>query len=335
MRLATTLWMLAVAVNGFAQNQETRKYPVDPATLSKKLVSPYNTEKEKVTSIFRWITENIAYHRPDNRQRKKKAIVDLQWQTEDEGELPSLTERVAAKVIRDGRAVCEGYARLFQSLCEHAGIRSQIITGYARTKWNGPDDAFRSNHTWNAVCIDGAWYLLDVTWASGFIARSSGEFIRYFDEYYFLSEPEKFIEHHYPDDLRWALMEDLPTIPEFRRTPFRQKSFNKYSITSFFPSRGVIETMVGDTIQLELETLAAARNLNIASDSLWEPDCLPQTISHAFVQPEATRNSEKVYYRFPVNSENVQWLYVMYNNDAVLRYRLNVKKPAMTSATPR
>jgi hypothetical protein len=249
--------------------------------------------------------------------------------------LPSLNERVATKVISDGRAVCEGYARLFQSLCDHAGIRSQIITGYARTKWNGPGSGFRSNHTWNAVNIDSVWYLLDVTWASGFISRSSGEFIRHYDDYYFLTEPSKFIEHHFPDDLRWAFLENLPVLPEFRLTPFRQKSFTKYAITSFFPSRGVIETVVGDTIHLELETIDAVRNSTIASDSIWEPGSLPQTPVHAFVQPMENKDRSKVYYRFLVNSENIQWLYVMYNNDAVLRYRLNVRKPGTTTGYDR
>ena len=33
-----------------------------------------------------------------------------------------------------------------------------------------------------------------------------------------------------------------------------------------------------------------------------------------------------MYYSFPVTSDNIQWLHLMYNNDAVLRYRLNIKK---------
>ena len=347
MKWALTIWLFALGVSSTAQtfpkgeqshSGAKSEWNPTPAELSQALISKSRSEKEKVTAIFNWITENISYYRPDPKKARKngKALDNNHEIYFDDGmALPPLNERVAAKVISERRAVCEGYARLFQSLCDHAGIRSQIITGYARTKWNGPAAGFRSNHTWNAVNIDSVWYLLDVTWASGFISRSTGDFIRHFDDYYFLTEPSKFIEHHYPDDLRLAFMDNPPVIPEFRITPFRQKSFTKYAITSFFPSRGVIETVVGDTIQLELETLAAERNSTIASDSLWEPGSLPQTSIHAFVQPVENRDKSKVYYRFAVNSENLQWLYVMYNNDAVLRYRLNVRKPGTTTGYDR
>ena len=322
MKSITTIVLLMIVVTGFAQRQ-----PEDPATLARKIVAPYNTEREKVTAIFNWITENIAYYRPQvKNNRKQKTSVLSQEDYLDEGfPLPSLTDRVAMAVIQNRRAVCDGYARLFHSLCNHAGIRSQVITGYARTKWEGPDRRFISNHTWNAVQIDSTWWLLDVTWASGFIARSTGEFVRQYDDYYFLSSPDKFIEHHFPDDQRWTLMNNPPAIPEFRYTPFRQKSFNKYGITSYSPAKGVIETRLGDTIRLTLELDHALSLQPVATDSLWEEISVSDNISFAFVQPQSSEHS-KVSYQFPVNSSELQWLYVMYNNDAVLRYRLNIKK---------
>lgn len=246
---------------------------------------------------------------------------------EEPGELPSLDERVALQVLRNKKAVCEGYARLFKAMCNHAGIPARVLTGYARTNFTSRDNRFRSNHTWNAVRIDSNWHLLDITWASGYIAWPSGEFVRHYDDYYFLTPPEKFVQHHYPDDPRWTLLTEQPVLPEFRQTPFRQKSFSKYSITAFYPAKGIIETSVGDTIQLELETGAVERNMSIAPDSLWDPAYLPQTALDAFVQPETqTPLQNTIRYRFPVQSGNIQWLYVMYNNDAVLRYRLQIKK---------
>src|SRR5688572_18524690 len=181
MKSITTIVLLMLVLKGFAQRQTE-----DPPSLARQIVAPYNTEREKVVAIFNWITENIAYYRPhvkNNRKQKSSISADNDYLDED-SPLPSLKDRVALTVIQNRRAVCDGYARLFHSLCNYAGIRSQVITGYARTKWEGPNRRFISNHTWNAVQIDGIWWLLDVTWASGYIARSTGEFVRQFDDYY-------------------------------------------------------------------------------------------------------------------------------------------------------
>ncbi len=299
--------------------------PLDPAALSRELTASHHTDLQKVEAIFRWITDNIAYRTstPMQRQRKSKMITPDLPAEADSGELKPLTERMAEKVLQDRKAVCEGYARLFQSLCGHAGITAAIITGYARSGPGPGNGRFRSNHSWNAVYIDSTWRLLDVTWASGYIAMPSGQFVRHYDDYYFLTPPEKFSRHHYPDDIRWTLLQDPPLLQEFRHTPFRQRSFVKYGITSFFPATGIIVAAVGDTIQLELETTKMIPD--IVPDSLWDPDSL-QTHLYAYVHPQEMGGGSKVQYRFAVLSENIQWLHVMYNNDAVLRYRLKIRK---------
>ena len=331
MKRTLTICLLLVSIYGSAQDKGTRAsvYSIseDPSSLANSLVASSKTEREKVKVIFRWITDNISYHRPAvvrNRNKKEGKTFSEDDMFQDLP-LPSLTERVAKKVLKDRTAVCEGYARLFQSLCHHAGIRCEIISGYARTRAGNSPVGFRSNHNWNAVWIDSSWHLLDVTWASGYLSWSSGEFVRSYDEYYFMTPPEKFIQHHYPDDLRWTLMTDPPAIPEFRHTPFRQKSFNKYGIRDFYPEKGIIETRIGDTIRLEIETDFAERNLSISPDSIWEQESLIPGEAYAYVNPSSSTNAERVHYSFPVASPGVQWLYVMYNNDAILRYRLLIK----------
>ena len=326
MKQSLSIIFLLLTLKVFTQGRERSEQDTDDAALlTRTIIANCITDKEKVTAIFRWITDNIAYHRPYiSKNRKKQPVITDE--VEDEGALPSLNSRVALKVLRDRKAVCEGYARLFKELCDHAGLSTQIITGFARSRFEAPDRRFSSNHTWNAVKIDSSWYLLDATWASGYILRSSGEFVRQYDEYYFLTPPEEFAKHHFPDDPRWTLLEHPPLIDEFRYTPFRQKSFSKYAITDFFPNKGIIEANLGDTLLLELQTDSPFRNMTIAGDSLWEPGLMPLSPYQAFINPSQTMMQNKIYYKFPVDSENIQWLYVMYNNDAVLRYRLQVKK---------
>lgn len=336
-KLAPTICLLLLTGTLFSQDRYTDLVPIDktvltekitdPAALSRLLTASCTTEKEKVTAIFHWITDHISYYRVPAASKKRKREPTPEEEEPDAGPLKPLTERVAIKVLQDRYTYCDGYSRLFQSLCDHAGIRSEIITGYARADMNRTEEKFRSNHSWNAVSIDSAWYLLDVTWASGYIARSTGEFVRHYDAYYFLTPPDEFIRHHYPDDLRWTLLSDPPPLYEFRYTPFRQRSFVKYDITAYSPARGIIEVNVGDTIHLELETNNnIAKGMTIAPDSLWDSASLLISPLYTYIKPDALLPGNKVSYSFRVDSDAVGWLHVMYNDDAVLRYRLNVKK---------
>lgn len=336
MKMTLTIWFLLVAsgifCQGLSQNfvvKPSSSILTDPASLSAWLTSQLTTNREKTEAIFTWITNNISYQTSVSRRsgKRNKQVSFSPEQEDDNKALPPLTERIAVKVLQQKQAVCEGYARLFQSLCYHAGIPAVIITGYARADISRTENKFRSNHAWNAVYIDSAWYLLDATWASGYIAMPAGDFVKQYDSYYFLAAPEKFIRHHFPDDLRWTLLENPPAINEFKTTAFRQRSFSKYFITSWYPAGGIIEATVGDTLHLEIEMDAMRQRTDIAPDSLWDSAGLNYGPAYAYVKPGRITHS-KITYQFPVNAADVQWLHLMYNNDAVLRYRLHIKKPA-------
>lgn len=59
----------------------------------------------------------------------------------------------------EGSAVCEGYAEAFQYLLRRVGIQSFLIQGTG-INTQGQAEA----HEWNAVRIDGNYYLVDLTW---------------------------------------------------------------------------------------------------------------------------------------------------------------------------
>ena len=181
-------------------------------SLSRALTQPYTTDLEKVRSIFRWITEHISYKVRVPIYIRRHAPVNHSDPDDTAAVLKPLNERVALNVFKRREAVCDGYARLFKTLCDGAGIPSEIINGYARTSFNQVGKNFLSNHSWNAVYIDSSWHLVDATWASGYMSFRGDEFIRKYDDYYFLTRPEDFIRDHYPDELRWTLMDNPPTV---------------------------------------------------------------------------------------------------------------------------
>ena len=296
-----------------------------PDSLAQRLSSSYVTDVEKTRSIFRWITENIAYRTKNFPAWRKGAKYLIDEEAEDTLSA-SLNERIAVEVLRKKEAVCDGYARLFKTLCDYAGIRSEIITGYARTNMNRIGEQFKSNHRWNAVLVDSSWYLLDATWASGYITYSSDQFVKAYDDYYFMTPPEDFIRDHYPEDSRWTLLANPPTLREFYRTPFRHSAFAKYSILSFAPMKGIIEAAIGDTVNVEL-MMAGVDRREIAPDTLKDDlAILPQTHFSDFLNPTIGNDRGKISYRYPITSNNVEWLNIMYNDYIILRYKLNIRK---------
>ncbi|HET6996333.1 MAG TPA: transglutaminase domain-containing protein, partial [Chitinophagaceae bacterium] len=125
-----------------------------PALLVNEIITDSQTEKEKCAAIFRWIADNISYNVRIHRNRN--TYVYEQPDDDDTGRIiKPLNLRVAETVLKRKMAICDGYARLFKTMCDNAGIPCEIITGYARLGWNRRT-GFSSNHTWNAVYIDSA-----------------------------------------------------------------------------------------------------------------------------------------------------------------------------------
>ncbi|MDX2045567.1 MAG: transglutaminase domain-containing protein [Chitinophagaceae bacterium] len=296
-----------------------------PEMLAYRLTSFCKTDLEKVRAIFRWITENIAYRVPGN-SRNTSSDLFIPEEADTTFELRRVNEDIAKRVLKKRSAVCDGYARLFKILCDYAGVKSEIISGYAKGNMYRNSTKFRSNHSWNAVFLDTAWHLLDVTWASGHSTYSSNEFIKQYNDYYFLTPPELFIKDHYPEDPYWTLMPGLPVPREFNQTPFKHKSFSKYSIVSFKPSGGIIEASVGDTIRLELQVSDIYKDKGIASDPFFDSLVLQRSAAWAFVNPVAVVQGRKIRYQYAVESADMEWLHIMYNDDIIMRYRLSIRK---------
>jgi hypothetical protein len=307
--------------------------PAPPAQLAYVLTHDYTTEREKLRSIFSWITEHISYRVKKNYAHKYLNIQPVN--VEDTGRWKSANDFMAETVLQNKSAVCDGYARLFKTLCDYAGLRSAVITGFAKGDYSR-QPKFRCNHTWNAVYIDSAWHLLDVTWASGYTNYSGDEFTKRFDENYFLPSPQDFIRDHFPDDVRWTLMENPPFPHEFAGGPYRNKCFSKYKISTYQPLGGIIEAAVGDTIRISLETTDPKQDSKMAPDTttLFD-DALQKIITQvALLEPTVTPESKStIHYSFVVQNTGIEWLHLIYNHDTVLRYRLKIKKDKTNTAS--
>jgi hypothetical protein len=299
--------------------------PASPAELVHELTTPYASDIQKVRAIFSWIAEHIEYKTKHHVIQHAATLPHTLLKPIDSVSINSANDFVAESVLRNMSAVCEGYARLFKTLCDDAGIPSVLITGYARGDMNRIGTRFISNHYWNAVYVDSTWHLLDVTWASGYFTFYGSDFVKRFDDYYFFTSPELFIRDHFPDDLQWTLL-PAPVAPdEFRNAPFKQRAFVKYNISSYKPAKGIIETAIGDTLIFNLQTSDPGSDSRKAADTAsLDSSMMAKYSSVAFLQPEISGN--KIRYSYLVIDANIEWLHLMYNNDVILRYKIQVKK---------
>ena len=330
MKNVMLIFLLLITRCCFAQTGKQSYFNTDniksPEILAQLLTASDTTEEQKVTSIFKWITENIDYNvkRFENNSSYRYTPVIDEEDDDTTAPLKPLYERVAIQVLRRRTAVCGGYANLFKSLCTHAGIRCEVITGLGKTSTGRLDKRFTSNHRWNAVFFDTAWHLLDVTWASGFI-NYKDQFDRLYNPYYFLTAPEDFIKDHYPEDPRWTLLPKPPLINEFIYSPFKTTAFNRFYIRSYSPVSGIIDANIGDSIVFELEADRAER--------LWIAD-LPYADSNSVfimqccgaVKPINIIQGNKISAVYKVTSADIEWLHIVYDDEIIMRYKLNVRK---------
>ncbi|MFI5187468.1 MAG: transglutaminase domain-containing protein [Chitinophagales bacterium] len=298
-----------------------------PAELAQKLTASYKSDLEKTRAIFSWIAQHISYEyqsKKPNVKNTKHPVSDLtNYEADTSTTLTPLNELVAKDVLKKGTALCYGYSRLFKCLCDYAGVPCEIINGYARGDFNRVGNNFHTNHSWNAVQLDSTWYLVDVTWASGYFTYSSNEFIKHFDDQYFLTSPAQFALDHFPDDLKWSLLEQPPTIGEFQNSPYKSRYFIKYNIVSYWPKEGVIRASVGDTINLHIETNLSL-DRNIGGGSIDDTLAFSSLANAVYCKPLNNDKSNNINYSYVVQSPDAQWLQLVYNDDMILRYKLDI-----------
>jgi hypothetical protein len=257
--------------------------------LTKKLTAPYSDEEDKTRSIFTWIAYHISYdekeleHRDSLRYDKHKYAL-----IQDEAVFDSLwNNEYAAFVLKNHRGICGEYAALFKVICDLAHLKCEVVEGYG--KW--PEfigNPYTSNHAWNVVSINNKWQLMDVTWASGGRERKHGKVNNGLDYFYYCTPPELFINNHYPDKIKWNLLDKLTSRNEFEKAIYcNYEGQNKIKIGSTIPKIGFLKKKVGDSISFEMIT-----NSNITSIGLTLNDTIEEINYQPF--PDTTKSDKQV-----------------------------------------
>ena len=180
-----------------------------------------NLSKENlIYLIYYWVTHNISYD-------TKSFFSGRDADCTPEG------------VFRNGCGVCSGYARFYKYLNDKFNIETECITCYSKGYGYKIGEAPNSNHEYNAIKIDGKWYLIDTCWSAGHVNGTNFTFE--FNEFYFCCPPEYMITDHYPDDKEWQLLPKKISVLQYQKFPLFQKHFFTLGFTMVEPFRNIIE----------------------------------------------------------------------------------------------
>ncbi|MGB5099901.1 MAG: transglutaminase domain-containing protein [Methanothrix sp.] len=272
--------------------------------LAAYLIEPAKNDREKARAIFRWITENIDY--------------DLEAYFTGNIGSTNYTD-----VLKSRRSVCIGYSDLFSSLAQEAGLEVVKIRGYGKGYSYRPGDSFTGpfNHAWNAVKINGSWYLIDTTWGAGYVS-GDGKYVRKFDDHYFMTKPSQFIFNHFPEDARWQLLDETVSKDEYENLVYLESDFFNLDL-KLDQKNGTIaaKKQVNVSVKAPEDVLMMA-DLKYA-DRRASGEALD---GRAFCQRDAERYD--IYAQFPAKGSYILKAYAKRRDDpgkynSVLEYRID------------
>ncbi len=209
---------------------EAGKYGNDHLSLATVISFDQKGEREKANAIYNWVTHNIKY---DVEALRK---------------FPEYHNDKAERALKSRKAICEGYAELYATLCRDAGLQAVTIEGYAKDwLFDNGDEMHIPRHEWNAVRINGKWELVDATWGAGNIyqkrsllrilldkiflkKKMSVRSLRFrfkYDPKYFMQDPETFRLKHIPSDPLWQLTDTAMPLQIFEAGDSAVRVFNE------------------------------------------------------------------------------------------------------------
>lgn len=221
----------------------------DLRSLASKLTRSLSTDEQKFRAIYKWICQNIDYDYDLYLQNKWKQnklttpAAKASWNKK-------FSAQVFKTLLHNQKTVCTGYAYLVRELATYAGLSCVIVDGYGRTA-AAIRGSGRPDHSWNAVRLDGKWYLCDATWSTGAYDMNLKVFVRKFDDAYFLADPSVFIRNHFPLDSSWTLLPDKPTRDEFINGPVVYHAAFTHRIKNLLPQTFDIAVAKGENVTFQ------------------------------------------------------------------------------------
>lgn len=201
--------------------------PESIAALGAALVERAPEEYRRAKAIHDWIADRVAYD--------YDAYFSNKFPDQD-----------AETVFRTHVGVCAGYSNLFVAIAKAAKLDAVVVVGDAKGSGGEVDGR---GHAWNAVKVDGAWFLLDTTWDAGTLGDDK-QFKKKYRTDYLFTPPEILRADHFPREEKWQLATPISR-GEFIRLPQMEPVFHQRGMKLVSPTRS--QTTVGDAAKIVVE----------------------------------------------------------------------------------
>lgn len=289
--------------------------------LARKLTADLTTDAERFRAIFKWVCSTIANdytsfsRNKRKRQRFKKDSLKLhEWNEK-------FKKIIFRKLLKDKKTICTGYAYLIKELANLANIDCEIVHGFARTSTTNIDHLDTPNHSWNAVKLNGKWYLCDPTWASGIPNPVSTQFEFQFNEGFFLSDPKIFSINHFPAEKAWSLLDtEKQSFQAFLEAPIIYTKAYAYFSNHSAPKKMHTDIKRNEPVTFNLQILKPIKKEDISlliDTSFKSKKIHPESIS-------ITNDSLVIEYQFEMTGFYDVHLYV--KDDLISTYTFEVSR---------
>lgn len=202
------IWLIIIlltATESYSQNVE-----ID------SIIKIIEFKQDSVRAVFDWVANEIEYDTQSLLLINESNI----------GLYNSPSKSIVQEVISRRKGVCQGYAELLNAILRRLGFQSFVIEGYT-VQYETIETKY--GHAWNAVKIDGYWFMYDPTWSAGSV--NNFIFKKRYDESWYKVSPESFIQTHVPFDPIWQFIN-----PPLSHYQIKDYDFTINSIRNFnFP----------------------------------------------------------------------------------------------------
>jgi hypothetical protein len=251
----------ADSIAHYYKGQSLKNLPV----LTHHLTANLTTDVEKFRAIYTWVSTNIEndYSSYVKTVKKRKKLFEnkealLEWNN-------NYAPKVFENLLKHRKTACTGYAYLIRELAGLAGIQCKIVNGFGRTATLSIDENSIPNHSWNAIELNGKWYLCDPTWSAGkiYIDENGPRFQADYFDGYFLADPALFIKNHFPLDLEWTLTDIPPTFKDFTEGPVVYKEAFGLDVIPVTPIKMHLEAVKNDQLSFRLNSPKTLKEENL------------------------------------------------------------------------
>lgn len=220
--------------------------------LANKIDYDFATKLEKARAAFFWVATNIEYINRNPFQRGSTKFYIVTDESDYQRRLKLEDQKTLEEAFQSKKALCKGYALLFQKICNLLKIENQVILGYIKGSSN--EIGFtptQKNHAWNAFKIHGKWIFLDITMASGYSYK--GVWQSKFNDSFFDIKKEVIRNTHYAQKDIWRDYIDQTSLEEFSALPYYSKAYFKDNFEVLNHPKGEIKTSKRKPILMQIK----------------------------------------------------------------------------------